>query len=269
MTYVKNKSMLAVASTLLLASSVITAAEIQVTVTNNGEGYLTPVWAGFHDGSFDSFDLGGIASPGIEAIAEDGNTSLLSQSFTASTANGVDGVVGGLVAPSASTTNTFTVSEDGSNNYFSYASMFLLSSDFFIANGDPSAFSIESLLTGLESSLTIDVFNVYDAGTEINDFSTSAGNGLFGVVQGQTGPNQGADENGVVTLVEDFGLAYALFINADGIDTSSFNFANGEKVATIELTNVSAVPVPAAAFLFAPALLGFLGLRRKANKTTV
>jgi len=64
-------------------------------------------------------------------------------------------------------------------------------------------------------------------------------------------------------------LAYALFINADGIDTSSFNFANGEKVATIELTNVSAVPVPAAAFLFAPALLGFLGLRRKANKTTV
>lgn len=30
-------------------------------------------------------------------------------------------------------------------------------------------------------------------------------------------------------------------------------------------SNVSAVPVPAAAFLFAPALLGFLGLRRKAR----
>lgn len=32
---------------------------------------------------------------------------------------------------------------------------------------------------------------------------------------------------------------------------------------------VSAVPVPAAAFLFAPALLGFMGLRRKAQKTNV
>lgn len=31
--------------------------------------------------------------------------------------------------------------------------------------------------------------------------------------------------------------------------------------------NVSEVPVPAAAFLFAPALLGFLGLRRKAKNT--
>lgn len=33
----------------------------------------------------------------------------------------------------------------------------------------------------------------------------------------------------------------------------------------INTMNVSAVPVPAAAFLFAPALLGFMGLRRKAK----
>ena len=32
------------------------------------------------------------------------------------------------------------------------------------------------------------------------------------------------------------------------------------------IVGVSAVPVPAAAFLFAPALLGFMGLRRKAKK---
>lgn len=31
--------------------------------------------------------------------------------------------------------------------------------------------------------------------------------------------------------------------------------------------NVSQVPIPAAAFLFAPALLGFMGLRRKAKNT--
>ena len=44
--------------------------------------------------------------------------------------------------------------------------------------------------------------SAYDAGTEINDFATSAGNGLFpGLGGGQMGPNQGADENGVVTTV--------------------------------------------------------------------
>lgn len=32
-----------------------------------------------------------------------------------------------------------------------------------------------------------------------------------------------------------------------------------------EFSSVSAVPIPAAAFLFAPALLGFMGLRRKAK----
>ncbi|MFW5426946.1 MAG: hypothetical protein ACKE8R_06815 [Methylophagaceae bacterium] len=36
----------------------------------------------------------------------------------------------------------------------------------------------------------------------------------------------------------------------------------------IRVLTVSAVPVPAALFLFAPALLGFLGLRRKVSNTT-
>jgi hypothetical protein len=35
---------------------------------------------------------------------------------------------------------------------------------------------------------------------------------------------------------------------------------------SLDVSAVSAVPVPAAAFLFAPALAGFIGLRRKAKK---
>ncbi|MBL4900072.1 MAG: spondin domain-containing protein [Colwellia sp.] len=268
----KITSALVIGAALLLASSITSAAEIQVKLTNNASAngtYLTPVWAGFHDGSFDIFDRGGIASPGLESIAEDGRSGTLSSSFNASTTNGVDGVVGmGPIAPSGTVSNTFTVSDSGSNNYFSYASMLLPSSDFFIANGDPLAFSIASLLDGSESVLTIEVFNVYDAGTEVNDFATSAGNGLFGITGlGQMGPNQGVNENGMVTLVGDLGLAFIAFGSADGIDTSRFNFARGASIATIELTNVSAVPVPAAAFMFAPALLGFLGLRRKAKNS--
>ncbi|HEC73979.1 MAG TPA: hypothetical protein ENI26_06350 [Methylophaga aminisulfidivorans] len=40
----------------------------------------------------------------------------------------------------------------------------------------------------------------------------------------------------------------------------------GDNIGGMSL-NVSAVPIPAAAFLFAPALLGFMGLRRKAQKS--
>jgi hypothetical protein len=41
----------------------------------------------------------------------------------------------------------------------------------------------------------------------------------------------------------------------------------GGNIDAVSLTSVSAVPLPAAAFLFAPALLGFMGLRRKTKNT--
>lgn len=268
----KKLNNLAVAMTLVLASSAATAAQIQVKVTNNapdGGTYLTPVWAAFHDGSFDTFDTGSAASAELERLAEDGNTAPLSSAFSGS---GVDGTIfpamPGPFGPGSSVSSVFTVAEDGSNSYFSYASMLLPSSDFFIGNSDPTAFNISSLISGATSKISFDVSAVYDAGTEVNDFATSAGNPIFGIAPGQTGPNQGADENGVVTRVG--GLAFASFLNASGVDTAAFNFDNYSSIATIELSvltdNVSAVPVPAAAFLFAPALLGFIGLRRKAAK---
>lgn len=46
-----------------------------------------------------------------------------------------------------------------------------------------------------------------------------------------------------------------------------FSGDNTEFVTVSIDNNVSAVPIPAAAFMFAPALLGFLGLRRKAKNT--
>jgi hypothetical protein len=48
---------------------------------------------------------------------------------------------------------------------------------------------------------------------------------------------------------------------ADSWTTDSGSLERG--VALVRNINVSAVPVPAAAFLFAPALLGFLGLRHR------
>lgn len=256
--------------------------DIQVEFTNNapaGGTLQTPVWVGFHDGSFDTFTTGQAATAGLEALAEDGNTAVLSGEFNASTAGGVDGQVGmAPIGPGGSANNTFTVSNDGSNQYFSYASMLLTSSDYFIGNGNPLAIDLSNLLDGLVSSLSFDVFRVYDAGTEVNNFHDAPAATLFGADAQQGMANQGVDENGTVSLVGTAGStipasfdafnAFILFANAGDLSDQellNLNFTGYESIGSFTLTNVSEVPVPAAAFLFGPALLGFLGLRRKAK----
>lgn len=65
-----------------------------------------------------------------------------------------------------------------------------------------------------------------------------------------------------------FGLTSTILFSDALIGDSE---GNGGALTYAKLDNfqysVSAVPVPAAAFLFAPALLGFMGLRRKAKNT--
>lgn len=132
----KKQILSALGVVVMLAGSAAQAssAQIQVDFTNNAPagGILqTPVWVGFHDGGFDTFSTGQVASQGLERLAEDGNTGVLSSEFGASTVGGVDGQLGmAPIGPQASVSNTFSVNTDGSNNYFSYASMVLTSSDF-------------------------------------------------------------------------------------------------------------------------------------------
>jgi hypothetical protein len=112
----------------------------------------------------------------------------------------------------------------------------------------------------------------------VNDFSTSPAATLFGANSQQSMADQGADENGLVTLVGAAGStipdsfdafnAFILFANAGDLtdeELLALNFTGYDSIGSFTLTNVSEVPVPAAAFLFGPALLGFLGLRRKAK----
>lgn len=257
-----NKLSIAAGLVALGLSTMASAGQVQVKITNNAGvsgTYLTPAWFGFHDGNFDLFNAGSAASASLEAIAEDGNSSVLSTDFNNQQATAVDGSTAGLLAPGTSASTTFNLSDNGSNDYFSFAAMVLPSSDYFI--GNDNAFNISSLLDNSFSKISFDIGTVYDAGTEVNDFATSAGNGLFGISGGQMAPGEGADENGVVSLAT--GANYAFFLNQDGSDLTPLNFSNYQSLATIEISNVSAVPVPAAAFLFAPALLGFMGLRRR------
>jgi len=270
-----------------------------VTVTNNapaGGVALTPVWVGFHDGSFDSYNGGLSSQPGLERLAEDGNfgdtstpgtlmydfannqTYIDNSSGTAvsATVNSsqvgtrVQGAIASTVGPppfqpGQSSSAIFNLASDGSNDLFSYASMILPSNDYYVANGNPLAWDISSVIAGGGPvSFTIGGNAVNDAGTEINDFTNAAPGGpnlpgLFpgvGLPNGQGGPNTGAAQNGVNTDVSD---PFANFLNADGVNTTQFDFTNStlysNGIATIKIESVSAIPEPSSA-----ALMGIMGL---------
>ena len=255
------------------ASANATPVKLKVMVTNNAptQGVsLTPVWIGFHDGSFDSYNGGEASSSALEALAEDGNTVPISADFSA-ISGGAQGVVFGneppLIMPGKSGQAMLTVDNGGSNRYFSYASMVLASSDYFVANGDPLKHDISSLLDGSVNEISFLIGlpgEVNDAGTEVNDFNTSAGNGLFDdLPAGQTAPGEGVDENGVVTIVEN---PYAEFLNVpEGFDLSALDFnqyPNG-----IAKVTISAVPVPAALPLAVSGFSLLFGMARLRRKT--
>lgn len=183
------------------------ALEVTVTVENlapNNGGVLTPVWVGFSDGSFDLYDIGVAASPGLERIAEDGNFGPLSAEFLASGAGTIDGAVFGPGAPDAPIffpgqvgSATFDLDpNDPSSRYFSYASMIIPSNDAFIANGNPVAHPIfDGLGNFLGGEFYIYGTMARDAGTEVND-EVPANTAFFG----QAAPDTGVVEGGTVQV---------------------------------------------------------------------
>lgn len=265
-----------------LASTSLQAAQVKVTITNNapaGGVALTPVWVGFHNGSFDTFNSGEAAGSEVESLAEDGNSSGIAAVFgangtiaasgTAASGTRVQGSIGAApITAGSSVSAIFNVSGNLDNQYFSYASMVLASSDYFVANGDPFEIDLGDLFANGDTiSFNIGTTgNVNDAGTEINDFTTSAGNGLFpGLPPMQGAANTGADENGVV---HDVINPYANFLNVpNGYDLSNLDFSSynlyPHGIATITISSVSAVPVPAAVWLMGSGLLGLVAVSRR------
>ena len=170
--------------------------KIENLAPENGN-FLTPVWVAFHNGDFDILDLNSPATPGLERLAEDGNTSVIAQEFLSSGFGILEATLPGPtgpIAPGDIFENEFIVdSEDDAFRYFSYASMVIPSNDAFISN----RFSKRHPLFRNGRFALRDFFivggNVFDAGTEVND-EIPANTAFFG----QAAPNVGDDENGVV-----------------------------------------------------------------------
>ncbi len=268
----------------LFSAANVGATQVKVTITNNAQPgglALTPVWVGFHNGSYDSYNSGVAASSQLQSLAEDGNSAALAANFgangtlvatgTAASGNRVQGSVGSAPITAGSTVSEiFDLSGTLDNQYFSYASMVLPSSDYFIANGNPLAHSLEDLFSnGGSISFNIGTNgNINDAGTEVNDFTSSAGNGLFeGLPRMQAGPNTGADENGVVHKVVNVN-AYADFLNIpDDFDLTAFDFNSSTLYQNgLATVTISSVPVPAAVWFMGSGLLGLVSFSRKAKK---
>ena len=271
------------------------AQQVRVDITSNapdGGVALTPVWVGFHDGSFDSYNGGLSSQEGLERIAEDGDASVLSNDFlggytyidnsggtpvsarvlsSQSGSERVDGSIGSPtgpppIQPGETVSSFFEIDTNGTNRYFSYVSMVLPSNDFYVANGNPFAHDLFSLYDGSGSvSFNIGLAGtVNDAGTEVESYVTSAANGLFGLAGGQSGPNIGADQNGVnANVLGPNPLSALNFVEGtpaafDFNDTSLY--PNG--IATITIT---AVPEPSSIVLGALGLtsVGLMNRRRR------
>lgn len=266
----------------LFSAANVGATQVKVTITNNSQPgglAITPVWVGFHNGSYDSYNSGLAASSQLQSLAEDGNSATLAANFgangtlvatgTAASGNRVQGSIGSAPLVAGGTASAiFDLSGTIDNQYFSYASMVLPSSDYFIANGNPLAHSLEDLFSnGGSVSFNIGTNgNINDAGTEVNDFTSSAGNGLFaGLPPMQAGPNTGVDENGVVHNAVN---AYADFLNTpDGFDLTAFDFNSSTLYPNgLATVTISSVPVPAAVWFMGSGLLGLVSYSRKAKQ---
>ena len=206
---------------------------IVVTVENRSpsEGtFQTPIWLGFHDGSFDIYDRDAPADllpiPGsvaLERLAEDGNTAPITDDFSFLMPGGVQTTVISNVAdrpplgPGESASRLFRL-DPSVHRFFSYASMVIPSNDAFIANGNPEAHELfNSRGRQVLRRFTVDGSEVLDAGVEIND-EIPANTAFFG----QAVPDTGVDEGGVIDdhpglLPASAGgiLADPMFANAD------------------------------------------------------
>ncbi|MEA5565394.1 spondin domain-containing protein [Anabaena sp. UHCC 0399] len=220
----------------LTMTSAATAGTLKVTVENLApqQGVVvTPLWVGFHDGNFDIFNSGEVASSSLERLAEDGSTAPIANQFLASGTGLIEGTIFGpgisptsppVIPPGEIASRIFEVDSSlASSHYFSYAAMIVPSNDAFIANGNPLTFKIfDDAGKFIGADFIVSGNNIWDAGTEVND--EIPGNTAL---LGQTTPNTGVTENGVVRLHPGFipgGNILSAFPNAD-FTTSGYQVA--------------------------------------------
>ncbi|MCC5638983.1 spondin domain-containing protein [Nostoc sp. CHAB 5844] len=268
----------AIASTSILTiASTASAASLKITVENlvpESGTYLTPLWFGLHNGTFDLLNEGqALPSEPFERLVEDGLTAPISNFFASSGTGNVQGVVFGgperpigQISPGAKVSTLVNIDDNIlSTPYFSYAAMVIPSNDAFFANDDP----LEHRLFDAQGNFiptSFDIFGseVYDAGTEVNDEIPT--NTAFLL---QTVPNTGTTEGGVVRIHPGFRAA-----GTGGVLDASrvfrgrtINFANADfKAPDYRVARITIEKVPEPSSIAILPLTGLFMLFCKARR---
>ena len=166
-----------------------------------GDGFFfTEAWVGLHNGDFDLFDAGERATPGLESLAEGGNTELLGSEFAAP--GRLQATIGNgdvqFISPGELIEGSIDVINPQNYRYVSFASMLIPTNDAFFGNDDLiEIFDEDGNFTG---PITIEITgaDIYDAGTEVNDAQGAAGFSLG--FDGVNGGESTDDPTGVVGL---------------------------------------------------------------------
>ena len=243
------------------ASPILAQQTVRVTVENlqpsNGF-FVTPVWVGVHNGSFDYFNAGTSASAAVEALAEGGDVSGLQGEFAAF-GSGQAGVLGNpagfggapVLDPGETASVLFNL--DASERFLSFGSMIIPSNDGFFGNDDGMGIQILDAMGDFSFAgpIELSLAELWDAGTELND-------GL-GAAFSATG---GTATDEAMSIALHGGLN-----NFDGTGTAAgttidFGNASGSPVLRI---NVTAVPEPGSLVFIG--LVGCVGMIRRNRRS--
>ena len=193
------------------------AAAVQFTFENlqPGDGFFfTEAWVGLHNGDFTLFEEGQRATPGLEALAEGGNTADLGAEFEGP--GRLQATVGNgnvqFISPGEVIQGSIDIINPSNYRYASFASMIIPSNDGFFGDSAVEIFDEDGNPTG-DVEITIYGRDIYDAGTEVNDAQGAAGFSLG--PNGDDGGTSTDDPSGTVALHPD------LFENIVGIQTAA------------------------------------------------
>ncbi len=247
------------ASALLLAGTAAQAAMVTVTVvvqnlapTNSIS--FAPLHVGFNNGSFDAFDVGGVATSPIISVAEGGSGTDWQAAFAAADPGATRGSIGGLLLPGASSSLSFRV-DTAANPFFTFGAMAVPSNDFFIGNDSPTEYRLFDANGNLQvPSITLGASDLWDAGSELFDPAAAAFVGDNSLRR---------DQNSVVAF------NFLELEGFDGLTTGAGYVFRSALTAGSEIYRISfsatAVPEPGSFALTAAALMavGVVSRRRR------
>ena len=143
-----------------VATTSVNAAQLEISVSNITHGnYFTPVLIAAHNADTHLFEVGGMATPSLQKMAEGGAIADLAADVTGASGVTVENPAAGLMAPGAKADGIML--DSGDNTHLSLVAMVLPTNDAFVG--------LDSwAIPTTPGTYTINL-NAYDAGTEAND----------------------------------------------------------------------------------------------------